>query len=58
VAIAWTLRYPEITGAIVGARRPDQIEETAKAMDVKLDDATLREIETLLTEHDAKVSQL
>ncbi len=58
LAIAWTLRYPEITGAIVGARHPDQIEETAKAADVKLDAATLREIEALLAEHDAGVSQV
>jgi len=27
VAIAWTLHHPAVTGAIVGARRPDQIEE-------------------------------
>ena len=30
LAIAWTLRRPEVTAAIVGARRPEQIEETAK----------------------------
>src|SRR5690606_39033563 len=26
VAIAWTLRHPAVTAAIVGARRPDQID--------------------------------
>ncbi|MFI5275973.1 MAG: aldo/keto reductase [Ktedonobacterales bacterium] len=26
VAIAWTLRRPEVTGAIVGARRPEQLD--------------------------------
>lgn len=26
VAIAWTLRHPAVTGAIVGGRRPDQVE--------------------------------
>src|SRR2546430_5471850 len=25
VAVAWVLRHPAITGAIVGARRPDQV---------------------------------
>ena len=29
--MAWTLRRPEVTSAIVGARRPGQIAETVKA---------------------------
>ena len=29
LAIAWVLRRPEVTSAIVGTRRPEQIEETA-----------------------------
>jgi aryl-alcohol dehydrogenase-like predicted oxidoreductase len=28
LAITWILRRPEVTAAIVGARRPSQIEET------------------------------
>lgn len=31
LAIAWVLRRPEVTSAIVGARRPEQIEQTAVA---------------------------
>ena len=31
LAVAWTLRRPEVTSAIVGARRPGQIAETVKA---------------------------
>jgi aryl-alcohol dehydrogenase-like predicted oxidoreductase len=31
LAIAWVLRRPEVTAAIVGARRPSQIEETVLA---------------------------
>jgi len=58
LAVAWTLRHPEITGAIVGARRPEQIEETIKAMDLKLSMVDLGKIEHLLSEHDARVSQL
>jgi len=58
LAIAWALRYSEVTSAIVGARYPGQIEETVKAMDLKLGEADLREIETLLAEHDIRVSQL
>lgn len=48
LAIAWTLRREEVTAAIVGARRPDQIEETAPAGDWSLDLETLARIETLL----------
>ena len=44
VAIAWTLRDPVVTGAIVGARSPEQIEGTIAAADLKLSDADLAEI--------------
>jgi aryl-alcohol dehydrogenase-like predicted oxidoreductase len=36
VAIAWTLRHPAITAAIVGARRPDQVEGTIQATTFRL----------------------
>jgi aryl-alcohol dehydrogenase-like predicted oxidoreductase len=48
LAIAWVLRRPEVTAAIVGARRPAQIEETAPAADWALGAADIAEIETLL----------
>ncbi len=48
-AIAWVLRRPEVTAAIVGARKPAQIEETAGAGDYVLTDEDLIEIEHLLT---------
>jgi aryl-alcohol dehydrogenase-like predicted oxidoreductase len=48
LAIAWTLRRPEVTAAIVGGRNPAQVEETAPAGDVVLSDAELAEIEELL----------
>ena len=44
VAIAWTLRHPGVTGAIVGARSARQIEGTAGAAGLDLDAG---EIETL-----------
>lgn len=47
LAIAWTLSRPEVTSAIVGARRPRQIEESAPAGDWALPDALLAEIEAL-----------
>ncbi|OHD71080.1 MAG: aldo/keto reductase [Spirochaetes bacterium RBG_13_68_11] len=52
LAIAWVLRRPGVTGAIVGARRPDQIEGTIGAADLYLTEAELAEIETLLAERE------
>jgi aryl-alcohol dehydrogenase-like predicted oxidoreductase len=48
IALAWVLRRPEITAAIVGARRPAQLAETVQAVDVHLTDVDLAEIEALL----------
>lgn len=48
VAIAWTLKHPAVTGAIVGARRPDQVDGVVGAADLKLDDAEIGEIEAFL----------
>ncbi len=36
VAIAWTLRNPAVTAAIVGARRPEQVDGTIAAMGFRL----------------------
>ena len=44
VAIAWTLRRPEVTAAIVGARHPGQIDGIIGAMDFRLSDAEIEQI--------------
>ncbi|MFO0809522.1 MAG: aldo/keto reductase [Gemmataceae bacterium] len=44
-AIAWTLRRPEVTGAIVGLRRADQVAGVIGASDWRLTDAEVAEIE-------------
>lgn len=46
VAIAWTLRNPAVTGAIVGARNAHQAEGVMRAGDLHLSDAEIQEIET------------
>jgi aryl-alcohol dehydrogenase-like predicted oxidoreductase len=51
VAIAWTLQNPAVTAAIVGARRPSQIEELAPAADFRLSESELARIEKFLAEH-------
>jgi aryl-alcohol dehydrogenase-like predicted oxidoreductase len=37
-AIAWTLRNPAVTGAIVGMRRPDQVDGVIRAAEIELTD--------------------
>lgn len=46
VAIAWTLRLTSVTGSIVGARRPDQIDGIIGAADLQLSQEDLVEIDS------------
>ena len=46
VAIAWTLRKPVVTGAIVGARNAEQAEEVFRAGDFRLTAEEIAEIES------------
>jgi aryl-alcohol dehydrogenase-like predicted oxidoreductase len=48
LAIAWTLRRPEVTAAIVGARKPHQIEENVLAGEWDLTEQEIEWIEKLL----------
>lgn len=49
LALAWILHHKEISSVIMGASRPEQIEENAKAIDVTLDEHTLHAIDQVLT---------
>ena len=44
VAVAWTLAFPGVSGAIVGARSPGQVDGWLAAADLVLDDKDLTEI--------------
>jgi len=44
VAVAWTLRHPAVHGAIVGFRRPDQVDPIVAAADLELSDDDVAEI--------------
>jgi len=55
LAISWVLRRPEVTAAIVGARRPSQIAETVGAADWNLSHKDIDEVERLLAERSAKL---
>ena len=50
VAIAWTLRNPAVTGAIVGARNAKQAEGVMRAGDLQLNDKEVNEIEDFFAE--------
>ena len=52
LAIAWVLRRPEITSAIVGGRKPSQMVENAAIGDWELSPADIAEIDVLLKERD------
>ena len=44
-AIAWALHHPAVTGAIVGARSPRQVDGIIGAMDLRLTPIEIAEIE-------------
>jgi len=48
LALAWILRQPNVASALVGASRPEQVEENVKASGVKLSDDTIARIEDIL----------
>ncbi len=56
LAISWVLRRSEVTAAIVGSRRPEQITETAGAGDWKLTVEDIYKIEKFLKERQEKLN--
>ena len=48
LALAWVLREPNVASAIVGASRPQQVEDNAAASGIELDTETLRRIDDAL----------
>jgi aryl-alcohol dehydrogenase-like predicted oxidoreductase len=48
VAVAWTLRNPAVTAAIVGGRSASQVEELAPALEFRLSDDEFRKINQFL----------
>jgi aryl-alcohol dehydrogenase-like predicted oxidoreductase len=56
VAIAWVLREPAVSSAILGATSVAQLEANVKALDVKLSDAEWREVGALTAAKRAKAA--
>jgi len=45
VALAWLIRQPGVAAVVAGARRPDQIAELARAVEIQLSDEALAELD-------------
>src|SRR6266542_1341221 len=50
LAVAWTLAHPGVHVAIVGARRPSQLDGTAPAADLELTGSDLQQIEAIFAD--------
>ncbi|AKJ01141.1 aryl-alcohol dehydrogenase-like predicted oxidoreductase [Archangium gephyra] len=48
LAVAWVLQNPNVSSAIIGASRPDQVKENVKAAGVKLSGDVMKKIDELL----------
>ncbi len=49
LALAWVLREPNVASAIIGASRPEQVEDNAAASGIDLDGATLARIDEIVS---------
>jgi aryl-alcohol dehydrogenase-like predicted oxidoreductase len=50
LAIAWVMRQPAVTAPIVGASRPEQLDDTLAAAEVQLEDGLLNALDELTRE--------
>ena len=50
LALAWVLREPNVASAIIGATRPQQVEDNAAASGIELDEETLERIDEILAD--------
>jgi aryl-alcohol dehydrogenase-like predicted oxidoreductase len=48
LALAWSLRFPEISSSLTGASKPKHIKENVKAVEVELSNDDLEKIEEIL----------
>ena len=48
LALAWVLQNPAVSAAIIGATRPEQVTDNAKASGVSLDESTMQAIDEVL----------
>ncbi len=51
LALRWALRNPVVSVALIGFRRPEEVEENVAGLDLSLDQETLDEIEAVFAKH-------
>jgi len=57
LVVNWTIHQPGVTAALCGAKRPNQIRETAAAADWKLTDDQVAQIDQALAERGTPISK-
>ena len=50
LAVAWVLQNPNVSSAIIGASRPEQVHDNVKASGVKLDARVMKKIDAVLAD--------
>ncbi|MBP1175606.1 aldo/keto reductase family protein [Paenibacillus peoriae] len=48
LAVAWVLQNPQVSSAIIGASKPEQVKENVKAAGVRLDGQVMRQLDSIL----------
>jgi aryl-alcohol dehydrogenase-like predicted oxidoreductase len=48
LAIAWVLQNDNVAAAIIGASRPEQVQDNVRAAGVRLDDEVMKRIDDVL----------
>jgi aryl-alcohol dehydrogenase-like predicted oxidoreductase len=48
LAVAWVLQNPNVSAAIIGATRPEQVRDNVRAAGVRLDPELLKRIDDVL----------
>ena len=48
LAVAWVLQNPNVSAAIIGASRPEQVTENVKAAGVRIEDSAMKQIDEIL----------
>jgi len=51
LAVAWVLSNPIITAPIIGASRPEQLADSLKALELKIDDSLKQKLDNLTAEY-------
>ncbi|RJO65841.1 MAG: aldo/keto reductase [Myxococcales bacterium] len=58
LAVAWVLKHPATTAAIVGMRKPSQVDDALPAAGAELDETVMAEIAALLAERERRLAAI